>query len=223
MKRQSATQHLDLLVQANLVSVHRQGRERLHYLNPVPIRQLSQRWISRFEEPRLEALDEIKRKAEAMTEATTEPTGTQEMAPDYVHVTYIRADPQRVWDALTDPDITAKYWGHRNISDWQVGSPWQHVRADGSEAVDIVGEVVASEPPRLLETIWRDPENLEHWDRCRFEIEANGEVTKLTVTHSHLAPEDYAPTAGGWRAILANLKTLLETGEPLAAHPRDLG
>src|SRR5262245_56050719 len=64
MARQSATQHLDLLVRANLVAVVRRGRERLHYLNPVPIHEIEERWIAAFEKPRLQALSAIKSRAE---------------------------------------------------------------------------------------------------------------------------------------------------------------
>jgi uncharacterized protein YndB with AHSA1/START domain/DNA-binding transcriptional ArsR family regulator len=222
IRRQSVTQHLDLLVEANLVSVHRHGRERLHYLNPVPISELRQRWIASFDEPRLRVLDDIKRKAETMTESATAESGAPAQAPDYVYVTYIRAEPQQVWQALTDPDVTAKYWGHRNVSDWQVGSEWKHIRV-GTDTVDVVGEVLTSEPPHLLETIWRDPADPQSWDQVKYRIEAKGPVTKLTVTHSNLSPKDRISAMTGWRVILSNLKTLLETGEPLAANPWELG
>ena len=138
MARQSATQHLDVLVQAGLVTVVRRGRERLHYLNPAPIHEIGERWITAFDEPRLRALSAIKNQAEeyAMTSTTV---------PTYVYVTYIRATAEQVWEALTDADLTARYWGHANVSDWQPGSPWEHRRTDGSGAVDVVGKVIATE------------------------------------------------------------------------------
>ena len=116
MARQSTTQHLDLLAQANLVTVVRQGRERLHYLNPAPIHEIGERWIAVYDAPRLATISAIKNRAEeyAMT-ATSVPT--------YVYVTYIRARSEDVWQALTDADLTTRYWGHANVSDWQPGSP----------------------------------------------------------------------------------------------------
>ena len=112
MARQSATQHLGVLEAANLVTTVRRGREKLHYLNPVPLWDIQDRWIEKFERPRLRALSTIKQRAEE---------GTMPTDPNYVYVTYIESSPERVWDALTDPDLTAEYWGHSNVSDWQVG------------------------------------------------------------------------------------------------------
>src|SRR4051794_5188352 len=140
MARQSATQHIDVLVAADLVTVVRRGRERLHYLNPVPIREIEQRWISVFDRPRLAALSAIKDQAE-------EYAMTEEPVPSYVYVTYIRANPQQVWRALTDADLTARFWGHANVSDWQPGSSWEHRRGDGSGRGDGVGEGGAAGPP----------------------------------------------------------------------------
>ena len=145
MARQSATQHLDILERANLVTVVRRGRERLHYLNPAPIHQIQERWISGFDKPRLQAISAIKRQAEEYA-MTSEPTSV----PSYVYVTYIRASPEQAWRALTDADLTARYWGHANISDWQPGSPWEHQRADGSGVVDVAGHVIMAEPPTRL-------------------------------------------------------------------------
>ena len=112
MARQSATQHLGLLEAANLVTTIRRGREKLHYLNPVPLWDIAERWIEKFERPRLRALSAIRRRAEEDIMAER---------PDYVYVTYIESTPERVWDALTDAELTAKYWGHSNVSDWQAG------------------------------------------------------------------------------------------------------
>ena len=116
MARQSVTQHVDILGSANLVTVVRRGRERLHYLNPTPIHDIEERWISGFDRPRLQAISAIRNQAEehAMTSTATIPT--------YVYVTYIRAGAEEVWNALTDADLTAAYWGHANVSDWQQGS-----------------------------------------------------------------------------------------------------
>src|SRR4051794_30179569 len=113
MTRQSATQHLSVLEAANLISSVRRGRERLHYLNPVPLHEIHERWIEKFERPRLRALGDVKRRAEEAAMADI---------PTYVYVTYIRSTPERIWEALTDADLTAGYWGHSNVSDWRPGS-----------------------------------------------------------------------------------------------------
>ena len=147
MTRQSATQHLGVLEEANLISTVRRGREKLHYLNPVPIHEIQERWIEKFERPRLQALSTLKRRAE----------GHMTDRPSFVYVTYIESTPEEVWQALTDPDLSARYWGHRNVSDWEAGSRWEHQRIDGTDTADIVGTVVESAPPTRLVTTWADP------------------------------------------------------------------
>jgi uncharacterized protein YndB with AHSA1/START domain/DNA-binding transcriptional ArsR family regulator len=203
MTRQSATQHLAVLEAANLVSTVRRGREKLHYLNPVPLHDMQRRWIDRFERPRLEALSAVKRRAE------------EDMSdrPSFVYTTYIEATPEKVWEALTDPATTAAYWGHRNESDWRVGSPWRHVRDDGTGDDDGGGEVLESDPPRRLVLSWTP-------SRVAFDIEPFHDIVKLTVTHEDLADEqERADVALGWPSVLANLKTLLETGRVMSQAP----
>src|SRR5215472_9372245 len=141
MARQSATQHLAVLEAANLIATVRRGREKLHYLNPVPLWSISERWIDRFERPRLRTLSTIKRRAEEETMAER---------PTFVYVTYIESSPERVWEALTDADLSAQYWGHSNVSDWQPGSTWEHRRVDGSGIADVAGTVLEATPPRRL-------------------------------------------------------------------------
>jgi uncharacterized protein YndB with AHSA1/START domain/DNA-binding transcriptional ArsR family regulator len=214
MTRQSATQHLSVLESANLVSVVRRGREKLHYLNPVPLHEIQERWIDKFERPRLRALSALKRRAE------------EDMSqPSFVYVTYIASTPDKVWHALTDPDLTAAYWGHSNISDWQVGSSWEHRRTDGSGVADVVGTVVESNPPTRLVTTWSLPEQLmpETTSRVSFDIEPHGEIVRLTVTHEdHADGAERAEAAEGWAAVLSNLKSLLETGQALPAFPWEM-
>ncbi|MCW2633218.1 MAG: ArsR family transcriptional regulator [Pseudonocardia sp.] len=212
MTRQSATQHLAVLETARLVSTVRRGREKLHYLNPVPLHEIQERWIDKFESPRLRALSAVKRRAEE----------DMNDKPSYVYVTYIEATPEKVWQALTDADLTAAYWGHRNVSDWQVGSTWEHQRTDGTGIADIVGTVVESQPPSRLVTTWSSPDNASAEDASRvtFEIEPYGEIIRLTVTHEDLASDtDRRDVALGWPAVLSNLKSLIETGSPLPQEP----
>lgn len=218
MTRQSATQHLDLLAAANLVAVVRQGRQRLHYLNPVPIHEIGERWIAAYDAPRLAQLSTIKRRAEenAMTETTTVPT--------YVYVTYIRANAEQVWTALTDADLTAR-WGHANVSDWQAGSRWEHRRVDGSGAVDVTGTVLEAEPPTRLVITFED----SHEERpngpsvVTFLVEPHDGIVRLTVTHENLPNTAMLDgISRGWPAVLANLKSLLETGDVLPTAPWEM-
>jgi uncharacterized protein YndB with AHSA1/START domain/DNA-binding transcriptional ArsR family regulator len=221
MARQSATQHLDILVRANLVTVVRRGRERLHYLNPVPIHEIDERWISGFEKPRLHAISAIKQLAEeyAMTSGPVP-------LPSYVYVTYIRASAAQVWQALTDADLTARYWGHANISDWQPGSTWEHRRGDASGHLDVVGRVIEAEPPTRLVITFDDAPDADvprEPSVVTFLVEPHQDIVRLTVTHENLANLDMLNgISHGWPAVLANLKSLLETGEVLPQAPWEM-
>lgn len=220
MARQSATQHLDILQRANLVTVTRRGRERLHYLNPAPIHEIEQRWISGFDKPRLDAISAIKHQAEeyAMTE---EPTSV----PSYIYVTYIHASAEQVWRALTDAELTARYWGHRNVSDWQPGSTWEHRRVDGSDRVDVTGRVIEAEPPTRLRVTFEDSdeERPNGPSVVTFLIEPHEDIIRLTVTHENLPNHEMLHgISHGWPAVLANLKSLLETGDVLPHAPWDM-
>jgi uncharacterized protein YndB with AHSA1/START domain/DNA-binding transcriptional ArsR family regulator len=216
MARQSATQHLGLLEAANLITTVRRGREKLHYLNPVPLWNIQERWIDRFEHPRRSALTAIKQRAEEHTMAHR---------PYYVYVTYIEASAQRVWGALTDPQLSARYWGHSNISDWQVGSYWEHRRVDGSGIADVVGTVLESQPPRLLTITFDAPGRraAEGPSKVTFDIEPYHEIVRLTVTHENLAGDEaLRAISAGWPAVCANLKSLLETGDVLSRPPWEM-
>ena len=221
MARQSATQHLDVLVRAGLVTVVRRGRERLHYLNPAAISEIGERWISAFDRPRLEALQDIRQRAEehAMTERAAP-------VPTYVYVTYVRANAEQVWHALTDADLTARYWGHANVSDWQPGSRWEHRRTDGSDRVDVAGRVLETDPPRRMVITFGGPDGDEPPGGdsvVTFLVEEHGGIVRLTVTHENLADETaLGEISHGWPAILANLKSLLETGEVLPQAPWEM-
>jgi len=192
MARQSATQHLSVLEDANLISTVRRGREKLHYLNPVPLWAIQERWIERFEPSRLRALSAIKRRAEEEEEEEA-----MDDRPSYVYVTYIESSPQRVWEALTDPELTAQYWGHSNVSDWPRRL---------TLTFDPPGRIPASGPSRVT-----------------FEIEPYHEIVRLTVTHENLADRDALDAvSAGWPAVCANLKSLLETGHVLPRAPWEM-
>lgn len=221
MARQSVTQHLDVLVAANLVVVIRRGRERRHFLNPQPIHEIERRWIRDFDRPHLDVLHAVEQRAEeiAMGETATK-------FPTYVYVTYIRASSANVWEALTSADVTAIYWnGMSNVSDWRVGSTWTHQVRDGAGHYDIWGKVLESDPPhRLVITFQPAAQDLDdHGSVVTYLIEPADDVVRLTVTHEDLA--DQATLDGishGWPTVLSNLKSYLETGQPLPRASWDL-
>lgn len=216
MARQSASQHLDVLEAANLISTLRRGREKLHYLNPVPIWSIQERWIEKFEQSRLRALSRIKTRAEE---------GSMPDRPDYVYVTYIESSPERVWDALIDPQMTAMYWGHSNVSDWRVGSTWEHRRLDGSGIADVVGSVLAADRPRRLTITFDAPGQTppDGPSKVTFDIEPFHDIIRLTVRHENIASrEDLDAVSAGWPAVCANLKSLLETGHVLPQAPWEM-
>ncbi|MET8781893.1 SRPBCC domain-containing protein [Streptomyces sp. NPDC004589] len=213
MTRQSVTRHLAVPEAANLVASVRRGREKLHRLNPVPLHEVQERWIDKFERPRLRALSALRRQAE---EAVSD-------KPAFVYVIHIRSTPEAVWDALTDAELTTAFRGRSNVSDWKPGSRWEHVRTDGSGIADAVGEVVESERPGRLVTTWTSPENEERqgaYSKVTFDIRPHADIVRLTVTHEDPADErERADVAGGWAAVLSNLKSLIETGSPLPQQP----
>jgi uncharacterized protein YndB with AHSA1/START domain len=138
-----------------------------------------------------------------------------------VYVTYVRATPEQVWEAFTDADLTARYWGHRNESDWQPGSTWQHVRADGSGIADVTGTVLEAVPPQRLVITFGGSGTAE--STVTFTVERHHDIVRLTVVHRDIPGEaDREAAAAGWPAVLANLKSLLETGEVLPQAPWEM-
>jgi uncharacterized protein YndB with AHSA1/START domain/DNA-binding transcriptional ArsR family regulator len=218
LRRQSVSQHVEVLEAANLVTSVRDGRRKLHYLNPVPIHQIQTRWIWKFEQSHLAALAMIKHHAEE----TMSETSHTEPIPDYFYTTYIHATAEQVWHALTDAEITAKFWGHAQVSTWRVGDRVAHVRADGSGIVDVAGTVMEVDPPRRLVFGFGEPGNDPTAEESvvTFDIEPFHDIVKLTVTHTNFpSAADREAVEHGWPAVFANLKTLLETGDALPTAP----
>ena len=217
MARQSVSQHLSMLEAANLISTVRHGRLKLHYLNPVPLHEIAHRWIQEFEYPRLHALRALKQEAERADMTTTDGK------PSFVYVTYIHSTPEKVWKALTDAELTAEYWGHSNVSDWQPRSRWQHLRTDGSGIADVEGEVIAAVPPRRLVITFGGADEAGLPSVVRFDIEPHHDIVRLTVTHTDIpTASDYEAAAAGWAAVMSNLKSLLETGHVLPQAPWEM-
>jgi uncharacterized protein YndB with AHSA1/START domain len=139
----------------------------------------------------------------------------------HVYVTFIRATPEKVWRAITDPDLSGRYWGHSNVSDWTVGAAWEHRRIDASKKVDLIGTVLESEAPRRLVITWAFPGDVEEpakVSRVAFDIDAHkDDVVRLTVSHTDLEPggEMERGITQGWPIVLSSLKSFLETGKGL--------
>jgi len=136
----------------------------------------------------------------------------------FVYTTYISSTPQKVWDAITTPEFTSQYWGKNMISNWKQGSKWDMASIDGSNTINITGEVVESRPPSRLVLSWASPENVgnrSEYSRVTFEIEMMGGVVRLNVVHDQLkaGSEMAKGISGGWPLVLSGLKSFLETGK----------
>lgn len=137
----------------------------------------------------------------------------------FVYVTFIRTTPEKVFEAITRPDLARRYWGHENVSDdWRPGSRWQHVRPDADRTVDLVGEVLESDPPRRLVMSWANEsqkDDPDQYSRVTFDIEPRGDMVKLTVAHDDLQPGSgmLEGITKGWPLVLSSMKSFLETGQ----------
>ena len=142
--------------------------------------------------------------------------------PQFVYVTYVAATPDKVWTAITDPQVTPKYWQNENVSDWRPGSRWEHRGVEANRPLRLLGRVVESTPPRRLVLTWAfpaDEQREEKHTRVTFDIEPYHDVVRLTVTHDRLEPgsEMLRGITDGWPKVLSSLKSFLETGTPLPA------
>jgi uncharacterized protein YndB with AHSA1/START domain/DNA-binding transcriptional ArsR family regulator len=220
MARQSVSKHLAVLEAANLVTTVRRGREKLHYLNTAPINDMSERWINRYDQERVLALADLKRALEE----------TPMQKPSFAYTTYIKTTPERLWQALTEPAFTERYWKTTFETDWQVGSTmtWHN---HGVTIADAEQVVLESEPYRRLSYTWHTftpglaevhaqlgddvlaKAAGERRSKVTFEIEPLDELCKLTVVHDGFEPGSTVLDliSGGWPRVLSDLKTLLET------------
>ena len=227
MARQSVSKHLAILEDAGLVTTVRRGREKLHYLNAAPISEIAERWISRYDQQRVDALSDLKKALE----------GTAMSRPEFVYTTYIRTTPEQLWHGLTDPAFTRRYWGLAWESDWTPGSAVT-LRLDKNDVAiaDPAQVVLESAPYRRLSYTWHSftPEWAAAYDvsdnhlakvaaeprsKVTFDIEPLGDYVRLTVVHDGFEPGS-AVLPGitqGWPLVISSLKTLLETGDVLPA------
>jgi uncharacterized protein YndB with AHSA1/START domain/DNA-binding transcriptional ArsR family regulator len=210
MTRFGTMKHLRLLEAAGLVTTRKIGREKLHYLNPVPIRLIHDRWISKYAEPWVGALADLKVSLE----------GAAMDRPRHVFQVYIRTTPEQLWQAITDSTFTLRYFHQSRVdSTWRAGDRLAYWIGD-----DLVvdGKVLEADPPRKLVQTWsfrRQPELREDPpSRVTWEIEAMGADTcKLTLVHDDFPTETltFRSVGSGWPQVLSSLKSLLETGEAL--------
>lgn len=223
MTRQAVTKHLAVLESAGVVTTAWRGREKLHYLNAAPINEIAERWINRYDRERVHALADLKHALE---------DGPMSK-PEFVYVNYIKTTPEKLWQALTDPAFTRRYWGVEFESDWTKGAPvtW---RESGAEMRDPEQVVLVSDPYRRLSYTWHTftPEWAKAHDvsdealaalvkerrtKVTFDIEPTDSAVRLTVTHDDFEPGSaiLEGVSQGWPEIVSSLKTLLESGEPL--------
>jgi uncharacterized protein YndB with AHSA1/START domain len=205
MTRIGVMKHLRVLEEARLVVTRRRGREKLHYLNPVPIRLVHDRWVSKYAEPWTATLSGLKTRLERTMEKVFE--------------IYIKTTPERLWQAITDSEMRQVYtFGVGISSDWTPGSSYEAVHPQAGITIS-EGENLEVDPPRRLvqsfNALWSDDVKAEGTSRVTWEIEPVGDSCRLTVTHDQLREDANDELYGGWPQILSGLKTLLETGQPL--------
>lgn len=205
MTRFGVSKHLRQLEDAGLVVTLRRGREKLHFLNAVPIRLVHDRWVSKYAEPWVAGLSDLKRDLERTMEKVFE--------------IYIRTTPERLWEAITTPEIRSRFhFGNRIESDWQPGSSYE-ITNPNAPATLMDGENVEVEPPRrLVQTMvahWSEEVEAVGPTRITWEIEPVGDSCRLMVIHDQLPEDASEELYGGWPMILSGLKTWLETGQVL--------
>jgi uncharacterized protein YndB with AHSA1/START domain len=206
MTRFGVMKHLRVLEGAGLVVTKKRGREKLHFLNPVPIRLVHDRWVSKYAAPWAATLSGLKHRLEDQT-------------MEKVFEIYIKTTPERLWEAITNPEMRRKYnFGVGVETDWKPGSRYQGV-SPMAPAPILEGENLEVDPPRRLvqsfRALWSEDVKREGTSRVTWEIEPVGDSCRLTVTHDRLREDANAELYGGWMMVLSGLKTLLETGKLL--------
>jgi uncharacterized protein YndB with AHSA1/START domain len=205
MTRFGVMKHLRQLEEAGLIVTRRRGREKLHFLNPVPIRLIHDRWVSKYAEPWASGLAGLKRELETTMEKVFE--------------IYIATTPERLWEAITDPQIRARYnFGAGIVSDWTPGSSFTFSHAAGGRVLGEGRNLEVDPPRRLVQTmtaLWGEDVRAEGESRITWEIEPVGDSCRLTVVHDQLREGANDQLYGGWPMILSGLKTWLESGKQL--------
>ena len=208
MTRFGVMKHLRVLEEAGLVVTKKRGREKLHFLNTVPIRLVHDRWVSKYAAPWAATLTGLKRRLEAKMEKVFE--------------IYIKTTPERLWEAITNPEMRRKYnFGVGVESAWTRGSHYRAV-SPAARAPICEGENLEVDPPRRLvqsfRALWDDDVKSEGTSRVTWEIEPIGDSCRLVVIHDQLREDANKQLYGGWPMVLSGLKTLIETGEMLTTR-----
>jgi DNA-binding transcriptional ArsR family regulator/uncharacterized protein YndB with AHSA1/START domain len=208
ISRQATSKHLRTLEEAALVAVRWSGRSKLHFLNVMPIRALHDRWIDKYRAPWVDVLQGLKHTLE----------GPPMESPRRLYQTWIRTSAESLWQAITDPAFTRRYFfGSEIHSTFEVGAPVTYTGSEGG--LNVEGTIIESERPRRLVMTWRslwteelaaDPPSTVTW-----EIEELGEVCRLTLLHTFDSENATYHETEGWALILAGLKTLIETGNAM--------
>ncbi len=217
--RYAVLKHLRVLEDAGLIVRRRNGKTKELYLNAIPIQAISDRWMSQYSARWASRLTALK------DELEKEDTVTTQTKLQQVYVLYIRSTPDKVWDALVNPERTRQYFYGTDIeTDLEPGSPLNYFMNDekGERVAAVTGKVLEVDPGRKLVHTFSFPQTGDKPSRASYEIERFGDtdLVKLTVTHDDFDGESrtYKETSGGWPILLNSLKTLLETGEPLPTH-----
>lgn len=215
MSRFGVMKHLNILEGARLITTKKVGREKLHYLNAVPISQIYNRWVSKYTEPWVNGLTFLQEELEREEQMKVKPRHINQIA--------IKATPEQVWSAITSPEKTTKFWFNCAVrSTWELESSFELWNEEKKKAEGIILEI---DPPHLLVLSWKyhsfPGTEKDTSSRVTWKIHEHEQISGITlVTVIHDEFEQAEKTAetlqNGLPIILSGLKTLLETGEPLA-------
>ncbi len=214
--RYAVMKHLRILEDVGLIVPRRAGKTKELYLNAIPIQTIYDRWISRYSALWASQLTSLKYKLEK-----EEPTmGTK---PQHLYVLYIGASTDKVWDALTNPELTVQYFHSTEIqSEFKAGSVIDYMVDDkeGGKRSVVSGKILEVDPGKRVMYTFKFEGNDDPPSTVTYEIEEAGEMSKLTVSHVfETENQTYKDTGEGWPAILSSLKSLLETGTALPMPP----
>jgi uncharacterized protein YndB with AHSA1/START domain/DNA-binding transcriptional ArsR family regulator len=229
MTRFGVMKHLGQLEEAGMITTRKVGREKHHFLNPVPIQQAYDRWVSNYAQPFVRRMTELQRQLEHETNSSEEGIPMSKQTISHVYHITIRTTPEKLWHALTDGDATAQYYFNTRVSgDWREGGAYAYLTGPGGIGAlsgagqpMIEGEILLCDPPRkLVQTfhpLWTEAGRAAPKSKVTFELEQIGPVTRLTLTHEALEADALLTKSmiEGWALIFSGLKTLLETGTPL--------
>ncbi len=203
--RFGVAKHLGILERAGLVSSRRAGRQRLHFLNPVPIHDIYERWVSKYAAPWAHFMSRLRTGLEA------------DARPRRAYHVFIRAPQREIWNAITHAAQTRRYYyGLGVASTWRGGARYSYRDGEGNVAVE--GRIVEVDPPRRLVQTFRLTSRSDAPSRVTWEIEALGDACRLSLLHEFDVLESTYESVDdpmGWQFILSSLKSLLETSQAL--------